>query len=97
MFIVRESGKAQLIGVELLEGLKPCTFRSVSNGYSKAIGSRTSARVDKKLWKVLVNLSAPKTVPSLTGKRYMMIVKDDVSCCSWLTLELTVCLLKRTS
>lgn len=52
--------------------------------YRKPIGSRTNTRADKKLGRVFVDLGGPKAVPSLTGKRYVMIIKDDYSQMSWL-------------
>ena len=81
-FVLKETAKR--LGVELHGELKPCTGCSMAKGYRKPIKSRTNTRSDKKLGRVFVDLSGPKSVPSLTGKRYVMIVKDDYSRYSWL-------------
>lgn len=43
----------------------------------KPIGSRTNTQADKKSGRVFADLSEPESMPSLTEKRYVMIVKDD--------------------
>ena len=73
--LLRETAKA--LGVELLETLRPCTGCSMAKGYRKPIPSSTKSRAPEKLGRVFVDLRAPKRTPSLLGKRYVMLVKDD--------------------
>ena len=78
--LLRETVKS--LGVELLGTLRPCTGCSMANGHRKPIGS-TKSRASYKLGRVFVDLSGPKRTPSLLGKRYIMLVKDDFSRCAW--------------
>ena len=49
----------------------------------KPIPSSTKSRAPEKLGRVFVYLSGPKRTPSLLGKRYVMLVKDDFSRYAW--------------
>ena len=79
--LLRETAKA--LGVELLGTLRPCTGCSMAKGYRKPIPSSTKSRAPEKLGRVFVDLSGPKRTPSLLGKRYVMLVKDDFSRYAW--------------
>lgn len=81
-FILRETAKS--VSVELTGKMKPCTGCSMAKGFWKPISSRTNTRSDRKLRRVVIDLGVPESVPSLTGKKYVMIVKDDFSRFSWL-------------
>ena len=79
--LLRETAKA--LGVELLGTLRPCTGCSMAKGYHKPIPSSTKSRASDKLGRVFVDLSGPKRTPSLLGKKYVMLVKDDFSRYAW--------------
>ena len=55
----------------------------MAKDYRKPIPSSTKSRVSEKLGRVFVDLSGPKRTPSLLGKRYVMLVKDDFSRYAW--------------
>ena len=80
-FLLRETAKS--LGVELLGRLRPCTGCSMAKGYRKPIANSTKSRATKKLGRVFVDLSGPKSIPSLLGKKYVMIVKDDFTRYAW--------------
>ena len=88
-FVLREITKS--LGVELLGRLRPCTGCSMAKGYRKTIANNTKLRATKKLGRVFVDLSGPKGMPSLLGKKYVMVVKDDF------TRYARVCFLERKS
>ena len=46
-------------------------------GYRKPIPNITASRATEKPRRNFVDLSGPKRRPSLLGKRYVMLVKDD--------------------
>ena len=75
---------AKSLGVELEGEMQPCIGCSMAKGFRKGIPNSTRSRASKKLGRVFVDLSGPKSVPSLGGKRYVMIVKDDFSRFAWL-------------
>ncbi|CAM9287200.1 unnamed protein product, partial [Laminaria digitata] len=79
--LLRET--AQSLDVKLLGKLRPCTGCSMAKGYRKPIPSSTKTRASKKLGRLFVDLSGPKRIPSLLGKRYVMLVKDDCSRHAW--------------
>lgn len=70
---------ANFLGVELQREMKPCTGSSMSKGYRNKILRSTKTKLGKKLRRVFVDLSGPKSIPSLAGKRYVMVVTDDFS------------------
>ena len=80
-FSLRKTVKS--LGVELLGRLRPCTGYSMAKGYRKPIANSTKSRATKKLERVFVDLSGPKSIPSLLGKKYVMIVKDDFTRSAW--------------
>ena len=55
----------------------------MAKGYRKPIPSSTKSRASEKLGRVFVDLSGHKRIPSLLGKRYVMLVKDDSSRYAW--------------
>ena len=55
----------------------------MAKGYRKPITNSTKSRATKKLGRVFVDLSGPKSIPSLLGKKYVMIVKDDFTRYAW--------------
>ena len=79
--LLRETAK--LLNIELSGTLKPCTGCSMAKGYRKPIPNSTKSRASEKLGRVFVDLSGPKRTPSLMGKRYVMLVKDDFSRHAW--------------
>ncbi|CAN0277930.1 unnamed protein product, partial [Laminaria digitata] len=79
--LLRETAKS--LDVKLLGKLRPCTGCSMAKGYRKPIPSSTKTRASKKLGRLFVDLSGPKRTPSLLGKRYVMLVKDDYSRHAW--------------
>ena len=74
---------AKALCVELLGTLRPCTGCSMAKRYRKTIPSISTSRGPEKLGRVFVDLSGPTRTPSLLGKRFVMLVKDDFSCYSW--------------
>ena len=56
----------------------------MAKGYRTPIANSTKSRATQKLGRVFVDLSGPKSVNSLPGKRYVMIVKDDYTRYSWI-------------
>ena len=74
-FLLRETAK--YLGVELLGRVRPCTGCSMAKEYRKSIANSTKSRATKKLGRVFVDLSGPKSIPSLLGKKYINLVKDD--------------------
>ena len=79
--LLRETAKS--LGLELVGTLKPYTGCSMVKGYRKPIPNNTKTRAKEKLGSVFVDLSGPKRPPSLTGARYVMLVKDDYSRHAW--------------
>ncbi|CAM9165641.1 unnamed protein product, partial [Laminaria digitata] len=79
--LLRETAKS--LNVELLRKLRPCTGCSMAKGYRRPIPSSTKSCASEKLGRVFVDLSGPKRTPSLLGKRYVMLVKDDSSRYAW--------------
>ena len=55
----------------------------MAKGYRKPIPSSTKSRASEKFGRVFVYLSGPKRTPSLLGKRYIMLLKDDFSRYAW--------------
>ena len=51
-------------------------------GYRKPIPSGTKTRATKKLGRFFIDLSERMRTPSLLGKRYVMLVKNDRSRCA---------------
>ena len=49
----------------------------MAKGLRKPFARSTDTRQDKKLKRVFVDLSGKMTVPSIGGKRYPLIVRDD--------------------
>ena len=74
-FLFRETAKS--LAVELLGRLRLCTGCSMAKWYRKPIVNSTRSRATQKLGRGFVDLSGPKSIPSLLGKKYVMIVKDD--------------------
>ncbi|CAN0295766.1 unnamed protein product, partial [Laminaria digitata] len=68
---------------ETVRELRPCTGCSMAKGYRKPVPSSTKTRASKKLGRLFVDLSGSKRTPSLLGKRYVMLVKDDYSRHAW--------------
>ena len=79
--LLRETAKS--LGLELVGKLRSCTGCSMAKGYRKPIANSTKLRATKKLGRVFVDLSGPKRTPSLSGARYVILVKDDYSRHAW--------------
>ena len=56
----------------------------MAKGYRKPIASSAKSRASKNPGRIFVDLSGPKQTPSLLGKRYVMIVKDDFTRYAWI-------------
>ena len=70
---------AKQIGVKLQGQLVPCQGCSEAKGIRKSVKTLTYTRATKPAERCFVDLSGPKSVKSMGGKEYMMIVKDDFS------------------
>ena len=79
--LLRETAKS--LGLELVGKLRPCTGCSMAKGYRKSIPNSTKLCATEKLGRVFVDLSGPKRTPSLSGARYVMLVKDEYSRHAW--------------
>ena len=55
----------------------------MAKGYRKPIPNSAKLRATAKLGRVFVDLSGPKRTISLSGARYVMLVKDDYSRHTW--------------
>lgn len=75
---------AKRMGVKLTGEFQPCAGCSRGKGYRKPIPSTTSSRSTRKLQRVFVDLSGKKSVPSIGGSYYAMIVRDDFTRFTWL-------------
>ena len=80
--LLRETAKSP--GLELVGKLRPCTGCSMAKGYRKPIPNCTKLRGTKKLGRVFVDLSGPKRTFSLSGARYVMLMKDYYSFHVWM-------------
>ena len=70
---------AKQMGVKLQGQLVPCQGCSEAKGIRKPVKPFTYTRVTKPAERCFVVLSGPKSVKSMGGKEYMMIVRDDYS------------------
>ena len=59
----------------------------MTKGHRKAIPKSTKLRAAEKVGRVFVDLSGPKRIPSLSGARYVMLVKDDYSRHAWVNFR----------
>ena len=75
--LLRETAKQ--IGVKLPGWLVPCQGCSEAKGIRKPVKTLTYTRAIKPAERCFVDLSGPKSVKSMGGKKYMMIVKDGYS------------------
>ena len=55
----------------------------MAKGYRKPIPTSTHSPAIEKFERVFVDLSGPERTPSLLGKRYVMLVKNDYSRHAW--------------
>ena len=55
----------------------------VAKGLGKPIGRTTSIRIDKVFVRLFVDVCEKKSVESTGGKRYMLLICDDVSRFTW--------------
>ena len=70
---------AKQIGVKLEGQLVPCQGCPEAKGIRKPVKLLTYTRATKPADRCFVDLSGPKSVKSMEGKEYMMIVRDDYS------------------
>ena len=73
--LLKQTAKQQ--GVSLSGELHECRGCSMAKGLREPIVRSTDTRADKKLQRVFVDFSGKMTVPSIRGKRYTLIVRDD--------------------
>ena len=70
---------AKQIGVKLRGQLVPCQGCSETKGIRKPVKPFPYTRATKPAERCFADLSGPKSVKSMGGKKYMMIVRDDYS------------------
>ena len=73
---------ARQLGVKLTGELQPCSGCSMGKGLRKAIPSTTTTRATK-LERVFIDLSGKKSVASIGGSHYCMIIGDDYTRFTW--------------
>ena len=73
--LLKQTAKQQ--GVSLGEELHKCRGCSMAKRLRKPIARSTKTQADKKLERVFVGFSEKTAVPSIGGKRYTRIVRDD--------------------
>ena len=61
-----------------------CTGCSMAKGFRKGIPHQTNSRSQVKLGRVFVDLGGRKSIASVGGKHYSMIVKDDYTRRTWI-------------
>ena len=66
-------------GVTLTGELHECKGCSMAKRRKKPIAKTTKSRADKRGGRVVLDVCGPKSVRSLGGKEYMLLVKDDFS------------------
>ena len=71
------------LGVVLDGSLRECERCSVAKGLGKPIGRKTSTRVDKVFSRLFVDICGEKSVKSIGGRRYMLLICDDFSRFTW--------------
>ena len=74
---------AKQFGVVLEGSLRECEGCSVTKGLGKPIGRTTSTRADKVSVRLFVDIYVEKSVESIGGKRYMLLICDDFSRFTW--------------
>ena len=74
---------AKQLGVVLEGSLRECEGCSVAKGLGKPIGRTTSTRADKVFDRLFVDICGAKSVESIGGKRYMLLICDDFSRFTW--------------
>ena len=74
---------AKQLGVVLEGSLRECEGSSVAIGFGKPIGRTTSTRADKVFGRLFVDICGTKSVESIGGKRYMLLICDDFSRFTW--------------
>lgn len=77
--LLRKSAEQQ--GVKLKPGVKllPCVGCSLAKGFSAPVKKSTTVRPDKKNWRVFVDTSGRKNVPSVGGKHYCVHYRRDAT------------------
>ena len=79
--LLRKNAEQQ--GIVLEGKLLECKGCSMAKGLHRGIKQSTRTRAGKKLERVFVDLSGPMVVKSHRGKRYTIIVRDDISRYMW--------------
>ena len=79
----RETAKS--FRVEMVGNLRPCAGCSMAKGCRTPIPNSAKLRTTEKLAIVYVYLSGPKRTPSLSGARYVILVKDDYYRRAWVS------------
>ena len=74
---------AKQLGVVLEGSLRECEGCSVAKGLGKPIGRTTSTRTDKVFGRLFVDICGTKSVESIGGKRYMLLMWGDFSRFTW--------------
>ena len=77
--LLRESTRQQGVKLKLGVKLLPCVRCSTAKGFSAPVKKTTKCRSDTKQGRVFVDLSGKKPVPSMGGKQYGMIFRDDAT------------------
>ncbi|CAM9871733.1 unnamed protein product, partial [Ascophyllum nodosum] len=79
--LLRSTTKQLRVVLEV--SLRECEGCSVANDLRKPIGRTTSTRVDKIFGRLFVNIYGEKSVESIEGKRYMLLICGDFSRFTW--------------
>ena len=74
---------ARQVGVVLEGSLRECEGCSVAKGLGKPIGRKTSTRTDKVFGRLFIDICGTKSVESIEGKRYFLLICDDFSRFTW--------------
>ena len=75
---------AKRLDVKLAGELKPCAGCAMGKSIRHGVPSSTKTRATERLGRVFVDLTGPRSVASVGGVHYMMIVRDDFSRFTWL-------------
>ena len=74
---------ARQVGIVLEGSLRECEGCSVAKRLGKPIGRTTSTRADKVFSRLFVDVCEAKSVESIGGKWYMLLICDDSSHFTW--------------
>ena len=79
----RKSAEQQGMQLKKDRELVSCVGCSAARGYRAPVNKTTACRSDKKLGRILIDLIGKKSVKSIGGNCFAMILRDDISRYSW--------------